>query len=150
MIYTNPALAKSCIRFALKHSLENGEIKRQDIDYGYCDPGVYMESDAQIYMFMAVGEYLRLTGDYGLLDEEVSYYPVEHGKKDTVLPALIAGLRQYLAQTVVGQLVSEFIEALQWYWDTVYEAFMTDMEGRISGLLAWALDLCGQSGIYSE
>lgn len=190
MIYTNPVLAKSCIRFAMKHSLENGEIKRQDIGYGYCDPGIYMESDAQIYMFMAVGKYLRLTGDYGLLDEEVSYYPVEHGKKDTVLhvlvkhfiylrdtvgtgrhglvkmlnsdwsdsffhpyspniyaqvaeshmntamvlavvPTLIAGLKQYACQAVETQLVSEFIDALQLYRDTVYEAIMTDMEGRV-------------------
>lgn len=99
MIYCNPALAKSCIRFAVKHTLENGEIKRQDIGYGYCDPGIYMESDAQIYMFMAVGEYLRLTGDYELLDEEISYYPVEHGKKDTVLGALIRHFI-YLRDTV--------------------------------------------------
>lgn len=89
MIYTNPALAKSCLRFAMKHSLESGEINRQDIGYGYCDPGIYMESDPQIYMFMAVGEYLRLTEDYGFLDEEVSYYPIEHGKKDTVFHVLL-------------------------------------------------------------
>lgn len=83
----------------MKHSLENVEIKRQDIGYGYCDPGIYMESDAQIYMFMAIGEYLRRTGDYGLLDEEVSYYPIEHGNKDTVLHILLKHFI-YLRDTV--------------------------------------------------
>lgn len=89
LIYTNPKLAKSCIRFAMKHTLPDGEICRQDIGYGYRDPGIYMESDAQIYMFMAVGEYLRITKDYGFLQETLQYYPVEYGRKDMVLHFLM-------------------------------------------------------------
>ncbi|WP_028611567.1 GH36-type glycosyl hydrolase domain-containing protein [Paenibacillus harenae] len=89
LVYTNPPLAKSCIRYAMKHTSRDGEIKRQNIGYGYSDPGIYMESDAQLYMFMAVGEYLRETGDYGFLNEWVSYYPVEYDRKDTVLTFLV-------------------------------------------------------------
>lgn len=88
LVYTNPELAKSCLRFAMKHTLETGEICRQDVGFGYRDPGVYMESDAQLYMFMAVGEYLRVTKDYGFLEEEIPYYPVEYGRTDTVLHVL--------------------------------------------------------------
>jgi hypothetical protein len=89
LIYTNPKLAKSCIRYAMKHSSRDGEIKRQNIGFGYSDPGIFMESDAQLYMFMAVAEYLRITGDYEFLNESVSYYPVEAGRTDTVLTLLV-------------------------------------------------------------
>jgi cellobiose phosphorylase len=88
LVYTNPPLAKSCIRYAMKHSHADGEIERQNIGFGYCDPGIYMESDPQLYMFMAVGEYLRVTGDYGFLDEEIHLYPMESGKTTTVLNLL--------------------------------------------------------------
>lgn len=89
MIYSNPKLAKSCIRYAMKHTLDDGEIKRQNIGYGYCDPGVYMESDPQLYMFLAVGEYLRVTKDYDFLKESVTYYQAEHEQEDTVLCVLV-------------------------------------------------------------
>lgn len=89
LIYSNPGLAKSCIRYVIRHTLEDGEIKRQNIGYGYCDPGVYMESDPQLYMFLAVGEYLRVTKDYAFLRERVTYYPAEHEKSDTVWNMLV-------------------------------------------------------------
>ncbi len=88
LIYTNPSLAKSCIRYAMKHSHADGEIERQNIGFGYCDPGILMESDPQLYMFMAVGEYLRVTGDYEFLDEEIHYYPMEAGKTTKVINLL--------------------------------------------------------------
>lgn len=99
LIYINPPLAKSCLRFAMKHTLADGEICRQDIGYGYRDPGIYMESDAQLYMFMAVGEYLRVTKDYHFLQEEITYYPVEYGKKETVIRMLVKHFI-YLRDTV--------------------------------------------------
>lgn len=88
LIFTHPVLAKSCIRHAMKHSMHDGEIKRQTIGFGYSDPGVYMESDPQIYMFMAVGEYLRVTGDFAFLEETVEKYPVEAGRADRMLTLL--------------------------------------------------------------
>ncbi|GLX66970.1 GH36-type glycosyl hydrolase domain-containing protein [Paenibacillus glycanilyticus] len=99
LIYTNPALAKSCIRNAMKHSSRDGEIKRQNIGFGYSDPGVYMESDAQLHMFMAVAEYLNITGDYEFLNECISYYPVEIGRQDTVFKVLVKHF-VYLRDTV--------------------------------------------------
>jgi Cellobiose phosphorylase len=99
LIYTNPALAKSCIRYAMKHTSRDGEIKRQNIGFGYSDPGVYMESDPQLYMFMAAAEYLNITGDYEFLNESVSYYPVEFGRQDTVLTFLVKHF-VYLRDTV--------------------------------------------------
>lgn len=89
LMYTNPELAKSCIRFAMKHTMPDGEIRRQDIGYGYSDPGVYMESDPQLYLFMAVGEYLSVTEDTAFLDERICGYPADGGRSGTVLEFLV-------------------------------------------------------------
>ncbi len=89
LIYENPQLAKSCIRFILKHSAPTGEIYRQSVGYGFCDFTGYRESDPQLYLFMAVGEYLRVTGDYSLLDETAAHYPVEGKISDTVFGMLV-------------------------------------------------------------
>lgn len=86
--YTNPALAKSAIRYVMKHSGQDGRIERGSRGYGYVPPTIYKESDQQLYMFNAVAEYLSVTGDYAFLDEEVESYPVEDGRKSTVLEML--------------------------------------------------------------
>lgn len=86
--YYNPQLAKSCIRYVMKHSENNGEIKRGNTGFGYTPPSIYKESDQQLYMFYAVSEYLRITGDYAFLDEEVELYPAEYKKKDKVFSLL--------------------------------------------------------------
>lgn len=99
LMFTHPALAKSCLRHALKHTLHDGELKRQNIGFGYSEPGVYMESDPQLYFFMAVAEYLRITGDTAFLDETVDYYPRETRRTDTVL-TFLAKLFVYLRDTV--------------------------------------------------
>ncbi|WP_044269692.1 hypothetical protein [Bacteroides timonensis] len=86
--YYNPQLAKSCIRYVMKHSESDGEIKRGNSGFGYTPASIYKESDEQLYMLNAVAEYLRITGDYAFLDEEVQLYPAECGVKEKVLPLL--------------------------------------------------------------
>lgn len=86
--YTNPALAKSALRYVMKHTDADGEIKRGNLGYGYTPPIIYKESDQQIYMLNSVAEYLRITGDYAFLDEEVEQYPAELGMKVKVLTVL--------------------------------------------------------------
>ncbi|WP_300699785.1 hypothetical protein [Bacteroides sp.] len=86
--YYNPQLAKSCIRYVMKHSESDGEIKRGNSGFGYTPASIYKESDEQLYMFNAVSEYLRITGDYAFLDEEVQLYPAECGVKEKVLSLL--------------------------------------------------------------
>ncbi len=114
LIFTNPALAKSSIRYAMKHSHPDGEIERQNIGFGYCDPGIYMESDPQLYMFMAVGEYLRVTGDYGFLAEKIHFYPVESGKVTTVINLLT---RHFIyLRDVVGKGKNGLVKMLNSDW----------------------------------
>lgn len=86
--YTNPELAKSCIRYVIKHSEVDGEIKRGNSGYGYSPPSLYKESDEQLFFFNTISEYLLITKDFSFLNEKVTYYPVEYGKNDTVLNIL--------------------------------------------------------------
>ncbi|WP_127490724.1 GH36-type glycosyl hydrolase domain-containing protein [Paenibacillus glycanilyticus] len=153
LIYTNPKLAKSCIRYSMKHSLSDGEIKRQNIGFGYSDPGVYMESDAQLYMFMAVAEYLNVTGDYAFLNESISYYPVEHDRKDAVLTFLVKHF-VYL-RDVVGRGRHGLIRMLNsdWsdsffhpyspniYWNFAQSHLNTTMALAVIPRLLWELEL---------
>ena len=86
--YTNPELAKSCIRYVIKHSEVDGEIKRGDTGYGYYPPSIYKESDEQLYFFNTISEYILITKDFDFLKEKVAYFPAEYGKKDIVLNIL--------------------------------------------------------------
>ena len=82
--YYNPRLAKSCIRYVMKHSESDGEIKRGNSGFGYTPASIYKESDEQLYMFNAVSEYLRITGDYAFLDEE-DIFILQRKQKEKVL-----------------------------------------------------------------
>ena len=88
LVYTNPPLAKSSLRYMLKHTTPAGEIRRGNAGVGYSAPGIYKESDEQLYAFMAAGEYLRVTRDYGMLDEPLTYYPMESRHSEPVLTVL--------------------------------------------------------------
>ena len=77
--HTNPALARSTLRFIMKRTLPDGEIKLDDLGFGWCPHGPRLTSDQQLYFFMLLNEYLRATGDTTILTERVSYYPAENG-----------------------------------------------------------------------
>lgn len=83
--YTNPELAKSTLRYVIKHSEADGEIKRGNNGFGYTAPSIYKESDEQLFFFNTLAEYLLITKDYQFLDEEVAQYPAELNQKATVL-----------------------------------------------------------------
>lgn len=88
LTYLDPALGKSALRYILKQICFDGRIPRQNVGFGYEDKDVYMESDPQLYLFLAVGEYLRISGDHAFLHETVTLASAEDGKKITVLDAL--------------------------------------------------------------
>ncbi len=83
--YTNPDLAKSILRYVIKHSEADGEIKRGNSGFGYTPPSIYKESDEQLFFFYTLAEYLSITHDYQFLTEQVAYYPAELNRKETVL-----------------------------------------------------------------
>lgn len=85
LIYYNPLLAKSVLRYMAKRTTSWGEIRLVEYGNGYAENMVYNTSDQQLFFFMLLGEYLRVTGDYSFLDEEINFFPCGSGGKGTML-----------------------------------------------------------------
>jgi Glycosyl hydrolase 36 superfamily, catalytic domain len=85
LCHTNPALARSTLRFILKRTTPDGEVKLMDQGFGWVASTPMQTSDQQLYFFMLLAEYLRVTKDSALLSEQIAYYPVEKSGEDTVL-----------------------------------------------------------------
>lgn len=73
----NPALARGTLRFIMKRTIPDGEIKLDDVGFGWAPHSGRLTSDQQLYFFLLLNEYLRTTGDASILTEQVSYYPRE-------------------------------------------------------------------------
>lgn len=76
-IYYNPELTKSIIRYMLKRTAPNGDIMLIEYGNGFAEPTCYQTSDQQLWFFLLLSEYLRITGDYAFLKEPVECYPVK-------------------------------------------------------------------------
>ncbi len=77
MCHTNPAIARSTLRYIMKRTVPDGEIKLDDLGFGWAPHSGRLTSDQQLYFFLLLNEYLRATGDASILTEAVSYYPLE-------------------------------------------------------------------------
>lgn len=82
---TNPALARSVLRYIMKRTIADGEIKLDDLGFGWAPASGRMTSDQQLYFFLLLNEYLRKTNDATILTESVAYYPRELAAKRTGL-----------------------------------------------------------------
>jgi Glycosyl hydrolase 36 superfamily, catalytic domain len=83
--HTNPAIARSTLRFIMKRTLPDGEIKLNDQGFGWSPSGAQQTSDQQLYFFLLLAEYLRVTHDASILTEQIGYYPLENSGHDTGL-----------------------------------------------------------------
>lgn len=77
MCHTNPAIARSTLRYIMKRTIPDGEIKLDDIGFGWAPHSGRLTSDQQLYFFLLLNEYLRATGDASILNDTISYYPLE-------------------------------------------------------------------------
>ena len=102
LCYTNPALAKSTIRFVLKKMTHEGEIKYTDIGYGRTTNSAWNTSDQQLYLFLAVSEYLRISEDSGFLEETTEFLPMEANYSATTLEKLRRALAYLRDEVNVG------------------------------------------------
>jgi len=85
LVYYNPELAKSVMRYMLKRTTPWGEIRLIEMGNGYANNYSYFTSDQQLFFFLLLSEYLRVTHDYKFLSEEVECFPVTNMNKMSVL-----------------------------------------------------------------
>jgi cellobiose phosphorylase len=85
LIYYNPQLAKSVLRYMLKRTTPLGDIRLIEKGNGYADATYYFTSDQQLYFFLLLSEYLRVTKDYDFLKEKVECFPAVNQPGITVL-----------------------------------------------------------------
>ncbi len=74
--YTNPELAKSTIRYVMKHSDYQGNVYDGNYGYGCAVPSADSCRDLQVMIYHTLAEYMRITRDYDILDEWVELYPM--------------------------------------------------------------------------
>lgn len=78
LVYYNPKLAKSVLRYMLKRTTPFGEIRLIESGNGYAENERYFTSDQQLYFFLLLSEYLRVTKDYAFMSEKVQPYPAKN------------------------------------------------------------------------
>jgi cellobiose phosphorylase len=76
LCYYNPDLAKSVLRYMRKRTTPLGEIRLIETGYGVATPWEFNTSDQQLYYFLLLTEYLRITNDFDFLLQKAECYPV--------------------------------------------------------------------------
>jgi cellobiose phosphorylase len=85
LCHTNPAVARSVVRFLMKRMVPDGEIKFGDEGFGWSGTSPQQTSDQQLFFFLLLAEYLRATADFTVLREPLEYYPRDCSGRDTGL-----------------------------------------------------------------
>lgn len=88
LVWYNPELARSVLRFMIKRITPQGEVRLMERGNGYAHNDYYFTSDQQLYFFLLISEYLRVTGDYGFLSESVTVFPPAYDIRFTVLEVI--------------------------------------------------------------
>jgi len=146
LCHTNPALARSVLRFIMKRMVPDGEIKLSDEGYGWAAHGPMLTSDQQLYFFMLLAEYLRATGDRSILSEDVAYYPLECGGKgsglDHVRRAFLF-LRDRISTGSHGLVRlwnSDWNDMFYWWPnETAYNVMFSNAESHMNSAMAVAI-----------
>ncbi len=95
-----PELAKSSLLYTLCTMTEQGAIKFTVSGNGETAGSTWSPSDHQLFLFYALGEYLRITRDWTILEDETPYLPHEANLAGTVIQKLeraFAYLRDHVA-----------------------------------------------------
>ncbi len=71
---TNPPLARSVLRLIMKRMHTSGEIELNEWGFRWVDSGAMRTSDQQLFFFLLLVEYLRVTNDKTLLTELLPYF----------------------------------------------------------------------------
>ena len=103
VVYYNPALARSIIRYVLGHITITGDISREETGYAFQNISPYTQSDSQLYLFYVLSEYLKVTGDYGFLFESAPFYPAEFNHSEMIIDRLQRTYDYFISQIGTGK-----------------------------------------------
>jgi len=84
VLHSDPALAKSCLRFVMNKMTPAGEILYTEVDVGRLSNQMWHTSDQALYLFRSVAAYLQQTADKEFLDERCGYAPYGFGTSGSV------------------------------------------------------------------
>ena len=131
-VYYHPELAKSVIRYFLKRATPKGEILLMESGNAFTDNTHYLTSDQQLFFFLLLSEYLRVTHDYAFLSEQVPYFPVKGEPSRSVL----TGAKEcflYL-RDIVGRGEHGLVRLLNSDWnDAVYYMIAAPYNSVVGG-----------------
>lgn len=88
LCYTDPHLAKSSLKYVMKHMDHDGRIYEGNESFGCIPYSSVSDAGLQSHLVAAVAEYLRVTGDYAFLDERIDTYPITTGDYLKVIEVL--------------------------------------------------------------
>ncbi len=129
LFYYNPELGKSGMRYVMKKMLMNGDLKKDEIGMGVNTARHYIQSDTQLYFFWALAEYLRITGDYSFLLEQINYYPMNNISKSDFLERLKVAFNYLVIE--VGKGPHGLIRLLNSDWDdSIYYIYKEEPYNR--------------------
>lgn len=142
LVYYNPALAKSVIRYMLERTTSFGEIRLIEKGNGYADHERYCTSDQQLYFLLLITEYLRVTKDYQILHETVAPYPVTGQSKMAILE-FVQKTYTFLRNTVnvgshglVRLLNSDWNDTVYYVLKVPYSTVVLNGESHMNSVMA--------------
>ena len=144
-VYYNPRLARSILRYMLKRTTAWGEIRLAEYGNGNADAERYFTSDQQLFFFLLLSEYLRVTDDYGLLAEEIACYPCR-GEAPRPVWQLVRACFAFLRDTVgrgphglVRLLNSDWNDAVYYIVKAPYNNVVFGGESHMNSAMACAV-----------
>lgn len=142
LVYYNPSLAKSVLRYMLKRTTPWGEIRLIEMGNGYANNYSYFTSDQQLFFFLLLSEYLKVTKDYKFLDEEIECYPVQKMPKMKVVEFVkncFTFLRDEIgtgSHGLVRLMNSDWNDAVYYAVDAPYNKVLFSGESHMNSAMA--------------
>lgn len=148
LCYSNPELAKSALRYVMKHMDYDGKIHAGNEGYGCVPFDSSVDEGLHTDLMYTVAEYLRVTRDYDFLDERLVIYPMASGEFVKVMEVLercficsrdASSLKGFLSDrsdvvslypVLIEQIKQsemgsqDFIKALEMHYESSVNAFM--------------------------
>ena len=119
LAYFRTEMCKSVLRYMMMRITAFGEVRLIESGVGYAEHEGYFTSDQQLFFFLLMTEYLRITGDVAFLEEKIRPYPVQGQSEVTVLE-MIKNCFVFLRDTI-GTGAHGIVKLCNSDWnDTIY------------------------------